>query len=476
MGTVPVNTFAAAIQTIDLDPADVEIFPAISYKNRNKLLKDELGFTDNEIGIIVKRAAKEKYKDKRIRIPDKINGKTVVALGHPEGITEVTQGGMEKMTIKGFFNDFTGEDNRFYAQGQTRYIIYPDLSNATHIKYIADGAFFKTFKRNSLEIKNVPNLALIGYKAFSGDPSEIILENLPKLARIDNKAFDSAGNWRNKVKLSNLPSLKSIGEKSFSYRVKLVEINDIPNLETLGRYAFYNVESLAKDVDLSSAKNLKKISNSAFFGKHQAIKISKPGSNFTGDYYMYTGFGNGVRDNYAGLHRLTFEFTATNGKTMPNSLKAKQPEPWYVYPGFDRNGIANPIEKLNFTIFTDPATDNDWEFKGWKTNDNYHIINNKNEAKTWNNSKKIFDVKYTGTWELLVNKKNLAKKVTEAETLLRADSTTDPAKALQVKVNEAKTLIQAVDARTEKSQEKVDAKATELGNAIQALKDLNTKK
>lgn len=265
MGTVPVNTFAAAIQTIDLDPADVEIFPAISYKNRNKLLKDELGFTDNEIGIIVKRAAKEKYKDKRIRIPDKINGKTVVALGHPEGITEVTQGGMEKMTIKGFFNDFTGEDNRFYAQGQTRYIIYPDLSNATHIKYIADGAFFKTFKRNSLEIKNVPNLALIGYKAFSGDPSEIILENLPKLARIDNKAFDGGYNWINKLILSNLPLLKSIGEQSFRSRVKLVEINDIPNLETLGRFAFFGVERLAKDVDLSSAKNLKKIPESAFF-------------------------------------------------------------------------------------------------------------------------------------------------------------------------------------------------------------------
>ena len=70
----------------------------------------------------------------------------------------------------------------------------------------------------------------------------------------------------------------------------------------------------------------------------------------------------------------------------------------------------------------------------------------------------------------------LKGKITEAEDLLAKDSTSDPAVALKTVVDEAKTLIQAVDAGTERDQDKVDAKVRELESAIQALKDLNTKK
>ncbi len=75
-----------------------------------------------------------------------------------------------------------------------------------------------------------------------------------------------------------------------------------------------------------------------------------------------------------------------------------------------------------------------------------------------------------------VDKTALQEKITEAERLIQNDSTSDPAVALKTVVDGAKTLIQAVDAGTERDQDKVDAKVTELGNAIQALKDLNAKK
>ena len=75
-----------------------------------------------------------------------------------------------------------------------------------------------------------------------------------------------------------------------------------------------------------------------------------------------------------------------------------------------------------------------------------------------------------------VDKGALQAKITEAKGLLQNDTTSDPAVALNTKVNEAKALITAIDNGTERNQDNVDAKVTELESAIQALKDLNTKK
>ncbi len=75
-----------------------------------------------------------------------------------------------------------------------------------------------------------------------------------------------------------------------------------------------------------------------------------------------------------------------------------------------------------------------------------------------------------------VDKAALQEKIKEAEGLLAKDSTSDPAVALKTVVDEAKTLITAIDNGSERNQDKVDKKVTELESAIQALKDLNTKK
>ncbi|KXO15037.1 hypothetical protein HMPREF3189_01414, partial [Clostridiales bacterium KA00134] len=75
-----------------------------------------------------------------------------------------------------------------------------------------------------------------------------------------------------------------------------------------------------------------------------------------------------------------------------------------------------------------------------------------------------------------VSKDALQGKITEAEKLLEKDKTSDPALALKTKVDEAKEMLQAIDNGTQRDQDQVDGKADELTQAMQALKDLNSKK
>ena len=408
-------------EVVDLDPADVEIFPAKNYEPSY----DRDFFKDDEIGIVVKREARTKYDGKRIRIPDTINGKTVVALGHPKA--NLTAGNLSSdRDLTGFINHFYYYDSNsengtirpYYSDDKIVSIYFPDLSQATHIKYIADSAFFNSLKDETLELKDLPALRFIGYLAFGRTKlKEIKLENLPSLEVLSVGAFEHTS--ATKVSIDNLPVLKTMVAWVFEYSdLKTVDIKGVPKLEVVGNSVF-TCKNLEGNIDLRSATNLIKLDKGNGSNNAQVL-ISEPGPNFTGNYILYRSYDNGNKQWNVGLHRLTFEFAPKDGiGVIPDALKEKQPKSYCVYPALDKLGdnfTFDPNNAEPFTKFTDTVSGDEWEFKGWNTEDEFQKIDTQAStgSMVWEKNKTIHNVKYTGTWELLFSKKGLKDAIAEA--------------------------------------------------------------
>lgn len=128
-------------------------------------------------------------------------------------------------------------------------LILEDLPN---LETIENKAFYETTKFvDSIELRDLPNLKTIGDYAFYFDRyvisknNSVVLSNLPMLESIGTSAFELWGGAKNLI-LDKLPSLKRIGDFAFaghmSERLTLNSTN-VPSLEYLGNESFWPFSS-----------------------------------------------------------------------------------------------------------------------------------------------------------------------------------------------------------------------------------------
>ena len=420
VGIFPNFPKAQGIPVVDLDPADAETFPAKDYYP----IKDTSA--DDEIGFVIKEASFAKYDGKRIRIPDTINGKKVVALGHPSGgdTYKLDNNYYYRRTFldKGHESKDSSSDTIFSNVNKGK-VYFPDVSQATHLRFIADYAFYGHLDDVNLELKDMPNLTLIGEKAFSrignyvshsNTPlNSVVMENLPRLEKIGYWVFLKSG--LTEFTMKDLPALKEISGGTFAInKLTSIDLKGAPNLEKIGNDVF-SKNNFAKneDFDLRYLTKLKFIGDNFtedyydYLYNSGSVLIADPTTtSFEGEYYQR------INSKHSGLHRLTFEFTPKVGDgDLPAALMEKLPKPYGVFVRFDYNNKSeyDPAKSQPLDKFTDESNGNVWQFKGWTTNDRFYDVNDIRYAP-----KTIHPVKYTGEWELLCNKAELKKALEEA--------------------------------------------------------------
>ena len=421
VGIIPNFPRAQDVPLMDLDPADAETFPAKDYY----WIKDTSA--DDEIGFVIKEASFAKYDGKRIRIPDTINGKKVVALGHPKGEDlRLYSNKYYRRTFldKGHESKDSSSDTLFSNVNKGK-VYFPDVSQATHLRFIADYAFYGHLDDVNLELKDMPNLTLIGRHAFSRigyyvsysntTLNSVVMENLPRLEKIDLWAFLKSG--LTEFTMKDLPALKEISGGAFTANnLTSIDLKGAPNLKKIG-HGVFSKNNFAKneDFDLRYLTKLKYIGDSFtedfydYSYNSGSVLIADPTTtSFEGEYYQR------INSKYSGLHRLTFEFTPKVGDgDLPAALMEKLPKPYGLFVRFKYDSTSeveyDPAKSQPLDKFTDDSNGNIWQFKGWTTNDRFYVVNDVRYAP-----KTIHPVKYTGEWELLCNKAELKKALEEA--------------------------------------------------------------
>ena len=392
IGYIPLNTVEVqAADTLkrtnlnDIDKESVKVVAASSYA---ELVNPQL----DEIGIYILEDWKAKKKIEGVlTIPSTYQGKKIVALG------------------RNFNNDSSSSDKSgFYIfNSSSNYI--PDFTQVEHLRFIAEYAFKYTKSNDNIEIKDLPNLERIGDSAFC-------FVEMPK-------------GEANGLIIKDLPKLKSIGELTFSYirNLGFIKIENLPQLESIGSSAFFNL-GVTSDIDLRTCPNIKNIAINAF-GSSRGIKnvlIPDPTPNYQGSKYIYAysvknESKNGYEKVYRNLHRLSFSFDGGDDGSVPRALRRQCPKPYGIFPANNetfKSGKEKPkYDPANyhpFARYNDPATGDEWIFKGWETNDQFTSPGTKDNDE-------IKEIKYVGKWEIVVTPDKLDKLIGEADKLLQAN-------------------------------------------------------
>ncbi len=223
----------------------------------------------------------EKYRNKRIKVPATIDGRKIVALG---GRT------WKDFNIYGVDGFYGKEWDWSSVIPNTALPIFPDVSEARYVKYIAPYAF-AGLNMERLELKDMGELQRICNAAFysiknrknsytgnNGTIKNLKLSNLPKLESIGQAAF--LGNNIESLTFENLHNLKRIEKDAFyNNKIKTVNFQGLPNLEKIEMNAFRR-NPISGDIDFRGLNNSVEISPNAFNCTNiRYVYIKDPGKN-----------------------------------------------------------------------------------------------------------------------------------------------------------------------------------------------------
>ena len=382
IGMIPVFPKAEGnIPVMDLDPNDIKTY---SHKSN-----------PDEVAIEIKREVGNKYVGKRIKIPATINGKKIISIGAYEQEFKGVQ-------FYGFF------PRQPHFNGWKYY--FPDISEAKHLKYIGTSACSELLLDKEIVLEGIQNLSGIGNKAFEDNKfTKIVLKDLPNLSFIGERAFRISKDSYN----SNLP-------------ICSIEISNVPKLEMLNTSVFSGI-NIPTVVDLRNT-NISKIGYGVFGPKiHGSILIKPNQIRKIEDAQIYNTneFIDYGYHHYKQRHKIYFKFVSKDSQIqLPTGIKEIVPKDYDVYPilkmedtydllytgdSFD----AAKMEK--FDKYTNPENGDEWKFLGWSTTDKYaKAIYAENEYIL--NQFRPVEVRYTGTWILLLNKTELKKALEAANT------------------------------------------------------------